>query len=465
MMCDNQTLIRLWPKAIGSVVWFLLGWLSLVHGASSITVAWDATSEPEISGYRVHYGVSTETYTDTLDVGKNTSATVSNLTVGVTYFFAVTAYDNTTGLESQPSNEVSATVTPLLPPTFGGSYNGASVEGAAEMIVFMDLTVSTDGKFTARVVVGNVTAVVRGTFNAAGSATVQVLFANQNPWTLSLELNPENNTIAAHLTNGSVDLPLILLATPYAKSNAAPQAGRHTVRFGTLAPTGSVGSTSPKVPDRWGFATLTITPSGLARVVGRLADSQIFTAGSKLRADASFLLRSTPYLNRKGLLAGEIVIRDTPGVSDGDGILRWVKPVQHGGGIYNAGFDGTVPAQVSLFHPVSLSKSFNLAPQLPAIAALSAGDLPVNSALIQRNLTFPLGNTVTVLNPGSDRLKLVIHAASGLIGGSFVHPADGKLRSIRGVLFQKQASGGGFFRGIKTTGTFELTGVPGSGAE
>src|SRR5260370_19478531 len=72
--------------------------------AQSVTLAWDA--ELNVAGYRLYSGTPSRVYTKVIDVGNTTSALVSNLVVGQTYFFAVTAY-NTAGVESAPSNEIS----------------------------------------------------------------------------------------------------------------------------------------------------------------------------------------------------------------------------------------------------------------------------------------------------------------------------------------------------------------------
>ena len=72
-------------------------------------LAWDPDAGGAIAGYRLYDGVVSRTYTNVIDTGTVTTQTVSNLTAGVTYFFAVTAYD-TNGLESDYSSEVSYTV-------------------------------------------------------------------------------------------------------------------------------------------------------------------------------------------------------------------------------------------------------------------------------------------------------------------------------------------------------------------
>jgi hypothetical protein len=85
--------------------------------ADSVTLAWDPSSDPSITGYRLHYGVSSGNYTATIDPGNITTATVTQLNAGITYFFVVTAYDGA-GVESLPSNEVSLTISVLPPPAF-----------------------------------------------------------------------------------------------------------------------------------------------------------------------------------------------------------------------------------------------------------------------------------------------------------------------------------------------------------
>ena len=87
-----------------------------VFGASSpaqvcLKLAWDPSPTPGIVGYRVYAGGACQTYTNVLDAGSQTSAAVCGLTVGATYFFAVTAYA-TNGIESPFSGEISYTVPP-----------------------------------------------------------------------------------------------------------------------------------------------------------------------------------------------------------------------------------------------------------------------------------------------------------------------------------------------------------------
>jgi hypothetical protein len=79
-----------------------------VSGAT-VTLAWDPNSESDVSGYKVHYGLNSRTYPFVVDTGTATSQTIENLQEGVSYYFAVTAY-NVAGLESGFSGEIGFTV-------------------------------------------------------------------------------------------------------------------------------------------------------------------------------------------------------------------------------------------------------------------------------------------------------------------------------------------------------------------
>ena len=97
----------------GKFVWWLAAGLTLLTGAAGatpqVTLAWDASASPTVTGYRLYYGATSREYTNIVDVGDLTTATISNLVESTTYFFAVTAYD-IAGLESDFSTEISYTV-------------------------------------------------------------------------------------------------------------------------------------------------------------------------------------------------------------------------------------------------------------------------------------------------------------------------------------------------------------------
>jgi len=86
-----------------------------VWAAVQVTLAWDPNSEPDLAGYKIHYGTSTRTYRVTYDAGNVNSCTISGLQEGATFYFAATAYDRY-GNESDFSEEVVYIAQPLNNP-------------------------------------------------------------------------------------------------------------------------------------------------------------------------------------------------------------------------------------------------------------------------------------------------------------------------------------------------------------
>lgn len=93
---------------------FLLVALATFGAPEQVDLLWDPNSEPDLAGYRLRMGRAPGVVERVIDVGlvTNTTVTITNLT-----YFTLTAY-NTNGLESDPSNEISAGSTnppPVLP--------------------------------------------------------------------------------------------------------------------------------------------------------------------------------------------------------------------------------------------------------------------------------------------------------------------------------------------------------------
>ena len=90
--------------------------------AQQVQLTWDAplqadgTPVPNLAGYQLYYGSQSGQYPTMLPVGLTTTYTVTNISAGQVYYFAVKAYD-TTGIESAFSNEVSVSLptTPSIP--------------------------------------------------------------------------------------------------------------------------------------------------------------------------------------------------------------------------------------------------------------------------------------------------------------------------------------------------------------
>ncbi|MEI6560947.1 MAG: Ig-like domain-containing protein [Verrucomicrobiota bacterium] len=129
----------------------LAGVFVLTQSAWSAAFTWDPSPDANIAGYRLYYGSASGNYTQSVDVGNVTQATVANLTAGATYYAAVTAY-NTAALESVKSNEVSfvAAMTPAnIPPTVSLTSPVSGASYAAPANINLSATASdSDGSVT-----------------------------------------------------------------------------------------------------------------------------------------------------------------------------------------------------------------------------------------------------------------------------------------------------------------------------
>jgi hypothetical protein len=80
----------------------------LPAGAADVSLAWEPSTSPNISGYKLYIGNVPRTYAAPITLGNQTAYTVTGLGTG-TWYFAVTAFD-ANGSESNFSNEVSQAI-------------------------------------------------------------------------------------------------------------------------------------------------------------------------------------------------------------------------------------------------------------------------------------------------------------------------------------------------------------------
>ncbi len=86
-----------------------LFYVPALFAAVETEITWSANSESDLAGYKLYIGKAPRQYTQVIDVGKQPGYTFSLTETGVTYYFAVTAYDNA-GNQSDYSEEVTAIV-------------------------------------------------------------------------------------------------------------------------------------------------------------------------------------------------------------------------------------------------------------------------------------------------------------------------------------------------------------------
>ena len=78
-----------------------------------MTLAWDASTNASVMGYKIYYGTESGVYDSSVDTGTNTCVTITNLQPGQVYYIAATDYD-TNGWESPFSDEFSYLVPGII---------------------------------------------------------------------------------------------------------------------------------------------------------------------------------------------------------------------------------------------------------------------------------------------------------------------------------------------------------------
>jgi len=76
---------------------------------SSATLNWNANTETDLAGYKIYVGTQSGTYGAPIVLGIANTYQITNLTIGTTYFFSITAYDKA-GNESPHSSEASKSI-------------------------------------------------------------------------------------------------------------------------------------------------------------------------------------------------------------------------------------------------------------------------------------------------------------------------------------------------------------------
>ena len=126
-----------------------------VSAGKNITLAWNPSGDSRTTGYKIHYGLTSQNYDQAVDVGNATSATLAIPADGATYYFVATAY-NQSGVESPFSNEATFTV-PAAPTLtsarpaagqFSFTVNGTAgatyvVEASADLVNWVPVQTNT----------------------------------------------------------------------------------------------------------------------------------------------------------------------------------------------------------------------------------------------------------------------------------------------------------------------------------
>lgn len=102
--------------------------------AVQVILAWDPSSEPNVAGYKLYYGLGSGQYDHMVDTGSTTQAVIAELVSGTVYYFTVIAY-STSGIDSDPSNELTYKAPPPPPTAVWLTEFDATATGPATSVI------------------------------------------------------------------------------------------------------------------------------------------------------------------------------------------------------------------------------------------------------------------------------------------------------------------------------------------
>lgn len=293
------------------------------------------------------------------------------------------------------------------------------------------------------------TITLRGVFDLDGLWTINLPQKDGTLITGALQL--QRTTTGHELISGTVSWNGVTAVTrlpraPYhARSNPAP--ATHSGRFTLVLPS-SAGS-GINEPGGDGWAAVVISPAGLVRVTGRLADGTPITETSHLSAESDFslfneLYRSVP---QRGHFGGRLAFEDQPGISDFHGTLQWLKRPDTREVRYPSGFASTRMALGSRYTiPSSGTRLLSqLAANDPnASLSLLGPNLPSTTQQeIERVISWQASNAIRHFGP--ETLTGTANRNTGLVSGNYRDPVTGLRIPFQGITFQKQGIAAGQF--------------------
>lgn len=107
------------------ILFVFAGLAGLDCAARNVTLNWNASTAANVTGYNLYYGTTRGACTNKVVAGNVTTASVSNLAAGVTYYFVATVLDGN-GNESGFSNEASFIVPGILTMSQAPNAGGAA---------------------------------------------------------------------------------------------------------------------------------------------------------------------------------------------------------------------------------------------------------------------------------------------------------------------------------------------------
>jgi hypothetical protein len=362
------------------------------------------------------------------------------------YCYAVAAQDELGQVSAQSADACAQTFITAVSPL--GRYNGLAIQTNAPTHASsgsIKLVVSKNGPFAASLSLGGVRSAFKGQFDVSGNATSTVTRSGLPSLRVILHVDLVNHTdqISGSVSDGGFTSEVLADRQVFSAKARCPLAGSFTV---VLQPP---EGTDPSLPEGYGYGTLTVTPTGLGRVSGVLADGTKINVSVPLSKHGTWPLYQALYKSQ-GACIGWVTFGTNSSVG---ATVDWFRPALPTSTYFPAGFT----TNVTLLGEKYVSPA-NGGPVVAGTNVVMLGGGNLVSSIVETVLVSDVGS-VAVFPPNAENLQMKIQTKTGQFSGSFTHPVLGKTVTFNGLVLQLDGTGAGYFLGSSASGfvVFEPT--------
>ncbi len=327
--------------------------------------------------------------------------------------------------------------------TYDGPYSGLILSGTPAGINsgILSIRVNDAGLFIGNVIMDGVKYPILGGFPASNSTEISIFRKNLPPLIVTLNLD---GSVSPPQVTGSVtagpwtgDISAELSPVDSA-SNPSPRAGLYTVAL--YSSTESVA-----IPAGTGYATISISAAGVARVIGTLADGTPISASATISPDGTLPVYAALY-RKQGVLIGTLEFESATSVGEIGGTLDWLRPPTSGTGEFAAGFSTLLQVAGS-----SYDRSAGLS-ATQGMITFAGGNL---SASFSQAFSINGAGKIIIGHTNPHSVTVTLDQKTGVFSGTFIDAR--KTRRFHGVILQEQLAGAGVFVDALGSGAVSLT--------
>jgi hypothetical protein len=325
------------------------------------------------------------------------------------------------------------------------------------------ITATPLGSFTGVLQFAGDTLPLKGQLRFDGQAFLDLKNRRGQPITLNFAIDPGQGKLSGGVSFNGLTSQFEAGKVGYdSVQNFAPQAGRYTL----LLP-----RNEPNVPSLRGdgFAIMTVSTAGAVVVMGRTGEGTVFSNKAFVGPDARFPLYAPMGPGRRSSLQGWVTFRNEADFSDCDGMIGLDKPftlpisssVSSSGVIIIVVGEPPAPIQTSLVGSRYITPA-------PGLLLLNWADHAANGSFETGSSESQIGilpitltqkHKIRAAVPAPFSLKL--DPKTGLFTGTvrLTLAARPKFGTFHGVLFQRQAIGGGVWKSGADVGWISIARV------